>query len=194
MADFNEEKFLQLYDDYVGKIYRYIYFRVCSEDLAKDLTSEVFLKSWQYFNKPKSADNYSLAENRDSDKKPAANRQIENPRAFIYQVARNIVADFYRQKDRAPISLDEIADKSIADKIADKYSDPVRQSSISLDMHAVMEALANLELNYQEIIIWRYLDELEIKEIANLLEKSEGAVRTMLCRALTELKQIMRTN
>jgi len=159
---FTEQQFLECYDQHVGKIYRYIYFRVNAEELAQDLTSEVFLKSWQ---------SLSL-------------KGVSNPRAFFYQVARNLVTDFYRKKDKTPISLEEITDKPISDKTAS----PLDLAAVSLDMNLVKQALRQLSPDYQEIIIWRYLDELETKEIAEILNKSEGAVRTLLSRALGELR------
>jgi len=185
---FTEQQFLELYDAHVGKIYRYIYFRVGSEEQAQDLTSEVFLKCWQYVNNQQSTIN---------------NKQWNNPRAFFYQVARNLITDFYRQKDRLPISLEEIADKSFADKlpinrlgadklIADKSDGPYEKTAIGLEMDMVKKALRSLNHDYREVIIWRYLDEMEIKEIAQILDKREGAVRTLLSRALASLKEVLK--
>jgi len=175
----DERQFLEFYDQYVDKIYRYIFFRVGSEELAKDLTSDAFLKSWQYLNNEQKTLNGKQAERQ---------KQLDNPRAFIYQVARNLIIDNYRQKDRAPISLEEIADK----RIADKTDGPVEQVMLSLEIESVKGALSCLSEDYQEIIIWRYLDELEIKEIAEILEKSEGSVRTLLSRALASLKKVLK--
>ena len=173
---------MELYDAHVGKIYRYIFFRVGSEEQAQDLTSEVFLKSWQYISKQFSPPTPLL--------KGGAGG-LNNPRAFFYQVARNLIIDFYRQRDKAPLSLEEIADKSIADKIADKKDGPMEEASKTLELELVKKALSQLNADYQEVIIWRYLDELEIKEIAEILEKSEGAVRTLLSRALASLKEVL---
>jgi len=169
----SEKQFLELYDVHVGKIYRYIFFRVGAEETAQDLTSDVFLKSWEWLNGESAIS--------------ARNKQLENPRAFFYQVARNLIADFYRQKDRSPISLEEIADKSIADK----KSGPMEEVAKAMEMDSVREALRQLNDDYREVIIWRYLDEMEIKEIAQILEKSEGAVRVLLSRALADLKGIL---
>ena len=166
MDKINEQQFLEWYDQYVGKIYRYIYFRINSEEAAQDMTSEVFLKSWQYLNQ----------------------KSVNNPRAFFYQLARNMIVDFYRKKDKSPIALEEIADKSIADKSSDSQG----LASLSLEMDSVKKALQKLNADYQEIIIWRYLDELEIKEIAEILGKREGAVRTLLSRALGELRNVLK--
>ena len=52
----------------------------------------------------------------------------------------------------------------------------------------VTQAMQGLKGDYQEIIIWRYLDDLSISEIAGILNKQEGAVRVMLHRALKDLK------
>jgi RNA polymerase sigma-70 factor (ECF subfamily) len=166
----NEQKFLEFYDQYVEKIYRYIFFRIGSQELAEDLTSEVFLRSWQYVN-----------QNLESE---SSFKAMQNPRAFFYQVARNLLVDFHRQKGKSPISLDEITDI----KIADKKDDPIEITSRSMEMETVRKALVNLNDDYQEIIIWRYLEELEIKEIAEILNKSEGAIRVLICRAINNLK------
>jgi len=172
----NEQKFLEFYDQYVEKIYRYIFFRIGSQELAEDLTSEVFLRSWQYINQ-------------DQESEPSF-KAMQNPRAFFYQVARNLLVDFHRQKEKSPISLDEITDI----KIADKKDDPIEITVRSIEMDIVRKALVNINEDYQEIIIWRYLEELEIKEIAEILNKSEGAVRVLISRALNSLKGVLDRN
>src|SRR3989344_6220434 len=72
------EAFAQIYDLYVTPVYRFIYFKVSSKQDAEDITSEVFLKIWQF-----------VTESED---------EIENLRALIYRVARNLVIDLYRRK------------------------------------------------------------------------------------------------
>ena len=95
-----------------------------------------------------------------------------------------------------PISLEEIADSGnkIADKlpIADRNNDLQEIASKTLDVERIKKALGGLNSDYQEIIIWRYLDELEIAEIAEIMEKKEGAVRTLLSRALADLREVLR--
>jgi len=203
----NEEQFLELYDAHVGKIYRYIYFRVGSEEQAQDLTSEVFLKCWQYMGKNFNPPDPPFTRGADADTEPPLTQRgvggLKNPRAFFYQVARNLIADFYRQKDRLPISLEEIADKSFADKLpisrldadktlADKSDGPAERAAMGLEMDMVKQALRQISDDYREVIIWRYLDEMEIKEIAQILDKREGTVRTLLSRALASLKEVLK--
>lgn len=194
----DEQQFLELYDRNVAKIYRYIYFRVDSEETAQDLTSEVFLRSWQHIVSKQLTinDQQSTANNqqqKDTNRQSIiSGGQLNNPRAFFYQVARNLITDFYRQKDKAPLSLEEIADKPLADKLADKINDPRETAVLSLEIDFIKDAIKKLNDDYREVIIWRYLDELEIKEIAEILNKREGTVRTLLSRALAALKESLK--
>src|SRR4030042_3523102 len=74
------KEFSKIYDQYIKKIYRFIFVKVESQEATQDLCSETFLKCWEYYK-----DN--------SDR-------IENISAFIYRVARNLVTDHYRAKGR----------------------------------------------------------------------------------------------
>jgi len=72
--------------------------------------------------------------------------------------------------------------------IADSKTDLTKTSQINSDMELVRQALSELKEDYQNAIIWRYLDGLEIQEIAQLLGKTETNTRVLLHRALKELK------
>ena len=153
--------FTQIYDDYVDKIYRFIYFKVNSEEIAQDLCSETFLRGWQSFNKK---------------------QKIDNPQAFLYQIARNLVTDHYREKAKTQtVSADYVS-------ITDPGQDLEEQALSRSDLDTVRLALTDLKDNYQEIVVWHYVDDLSIPEISKMLKKSEGAVRVMLHRALKSLK------
>ncbi len=156
--------FEDIYNQYIEKIFRFIFFRVNSQEKAEDISSEVFSRYWQQLKK---------------------GLKIENPSAFLYKVARNLVTDYYREKGRAQmVSLDNCP----PEEINDPNSNIVQQAVLRSDFNTILSAMTNLKQDYQEIIIWRYLDELSIPEIAKMLNKSEGAIRVMLCRALKVLK------
>ena len=154
--------FTQIYDDYVDRIYRFIFFKVGSEEIAQDLCSETFLRGWQSFKSKK--------------------QEIDNPQAFLYQIARNLVIDHYREKAKTQtVSADYVS-------IADPGQDLEEQALSRSDLDTVRLALFDLKDNYQEIVVWHYVDDLSIPEISKMLKKSEGAVRVMLHRALKSLK------
>ncbi len=163
MVTENEQKFLDFYDKNVTKIYRYIYFRIGSEEAAQDLSSEAFMKTWQYLR----SGNY-----------------IGNISAMVYQVCRNLIADYFRYKKSLPISLEEVSDSNLGVS----ESGLIGKTDAGLDFDVLKRHLASLREEYQELIIWHYIDDFDIEEMAGILGKSEGAVRTSLSRALKALK------
>ena len=156
------KNYSDIYDKYVGKIYRFVILKVKSQEIAEDLTSEVFIRGWQSF----------------KDK----NSKIDNIQAFLYQIARNLLADHYRQESRAQLVSVESA------IIADSGQDLKEKAFLQSDLEQVKAGLANIKEDYREVIIWYYLDELKVPEIAKILDKSEGTCRVLIHRALKALK------
>lgn len=163
-----KQKFAKIYDKYVEKIYRYVFLKVNSSEIAEDLTSQVFLKGWN-----------RIRRNQKNQK------EIENIPAYLYQIARAEIANHHREKSRFPII------PVTTDRIADPNPGLEEKSKLDSDMATVKNCLAKLSDNYQDVLIWKYLDGYANKEIAEMLGKSEGAVRVMLHRALKELKKKM---
>jgi RNA polymerase sigma-70 factor, ECF subfamily len=161
----HQRKFSKIYNRYADSIYRFIYIKVSSKETAEDLTSEVFLKTWRVFH---------LEEN----------KEIKNPRAFLYASARNLVIDHYRAEGRTQIV--SIEDSEI--KIEDTAQSLEKKETDRSDLAIVQKALARLKPEYQDVIILKHIDGLSTKEIAEILVKSKGAVRIMLHRAMEQLK------
>ena len=159
-----KKEFSKIYDKYINQIYRFVFLKVNSKEIAEDITSETFLKVWESYK----------------------NNKIENVSAFLYQVARNLITDYYRQKSRTQfLPLDSVS-------IIDPSNNLKEESQDKSDIETIKSALFRLENeNYQNIIIWHYLNDLSIKEISKINNQSEGAVRVMLSRALKELKEII---
>jgi len=155
------KQFGKIYDQYINKIYRFIFLKVNSQEIAEDLTSEVFVRSWDKFR---------------------TGEDIRNIQAFLYQVARNLVIDHYREKGESrTISAEEIW-------APDLRVDLEKEAQIDSEMSQARFALSKINEDYADIVVWRYLDQLSVSEIAKILNKSEGAVRVMLHRALKALK------
>ena len=154
--------FSKIYDQYVTKIYRFIYLKVSSQEVAEDLSSEVFMRTWETYR--------------------SESTRIENIQAYLYQIARNIVADHYRTRKIKIVSVEETVE--IIDE-ADTLQD---QALVSMEMDRVQKALATIQDDYQNLIIWRYLDELSVPEIAQITGKTEENVRVGIHRALQALK------
>lgn len=159
-----EKKFSKIYDQHIDKIYRFVFLKVSSKEIAEDISSRVFMKGWEVFKN-------------DVDK-------IENPKAFLYQIARNMVIDHYREKGRT-----NIVSADYCPQIADPRTNIQEKAMISADLEKVKAALTNLSDDYQNVVIWHYLDDLSIKEVSKLLDRSEDATRVLLHRALSSLRE-----
>lgn len=154
-----------LYEHYQPKIFRFIYLKVSHREEAEDLTHQVFLKAW-------------------------VNLKTYSPRgfpfgSFLYQIARNQVIDHYRtKKNLEPI---ELVTEDVM--FASSTSFDALQTKMALEnVHVV---LRKLKLEYQEIIIMKYVEDMTNKEIALALEKSEGAVKLLHHRAIKAIRQIL---
>jgi len=166
--DKSRKKFSDIYDQCIGKIYRFIFIKVNSQEVAEDLTSEAFLRAWEAF--------------KNSENPNSNNQKIDNPPAFIYRIARNLVTDYYRQKGKfQTISAEYV-------QMADPEPDLEEKAMLGSDCEMVRAALSNIKDDYREVIVWHYLDDLKIPEIAKILGKPEGTVRVLLHRALKAVR------
>jgi len=165
-----KKKFAKLYDKYVEKIYRYIFLKVGSSETAEDLTSQVFTKAWKRISKIKNH--------------PAeSGTQIKNIPAYLYQIARAEIANYYRERGKFQTI------HAITDQIVDPNPSLEEKSKLGSDLEILKKSLAELQDDYQNVVIWRYLDGYSIKDIAEIMEKPEGTVRVMIHRALKELRE-----
>lgn len=156
----DKNAFSVLYQEYLTPIFRYLYARLGSRQEAEDLSQVVFIKAWQ------------AIKNFRFQKKPIL--------SWLYTIARHSLIDFTRKKKEIPsenIRIIEPANFSIVDDIRQKRFKTIKQ------------AIGKLNPNHQEIIILKFIEEKSNKEIAQLLNKREDAVRAMAHRAIKSLRQ-----
>ena len=164
------EAYAELYDLYVKRIYRFVFFKVGAHENAEDITSEVFLKTWQF-----------LIGNNDLDKAP----EIKSFSGLLYRIARNSIIDFYRSRvSKNEVPMNEDTDVS---DTGSWYGD----LSNKIETEKVIQTIKKLKQEYQEVLTLKYVDELKIKEVAEITGKSQIAVRVTLHRALKKLKEIL---
>lgn len=161
--DNKKEQFSLIYDQYINKIYRFVYLKVSLQETAEDITSRVFTKAWETYQKDP--------------------QSIQNMNAFLYRVAGNMVIDHYRQKERRQtVSTDQVA------PIIDDRTNIHEKAVFNADMDKIKATLANVKQEYQDVIIWHYLEDMPTEEIAVLTGKPAGTVRVMIHRGLEMLK------
>ena len=172
----DKEVFISAYDEYSSEINRFIYFKVGNREEANDLTSLVFLKTWNHIQ------NKSLTE-------------AKTLRALFYRIARNIIVDHYREKGAKGgmenLSLDdenldlEVVDSSLSEE------DILEKVDKEKDLELIKKNLNLLKEEYREVIIMRFVNDLSPEEIADISSKSRGAVRVLIHRALKALRELV---
>ena len=167
MSEINFEK---IYDQYMDKIYRFVFMRVGSKETAQDLTSETFTRSFEYFRQ-----------------NPA--KAIDNVQAFLFRTASNLLTDFYRQKSRQNISFDSGMSNFSTQTIAARDEHLEISVAKSEQTQKVMAALQNIDSKLADIVMWRYVEDMSVKEISEITGRPEGTVRVMLHRGLKELRR-----
>jgi len=160
------ESFGELYDKFVVLIYRYVYYRVDRGE-AEDLTELVFLKAW---------------ENRRRYKKQNGNSFS----SWIFRIAHNVVVDFYRARFKNETT--ELSDEIISEN---QDINPVFQAQSKFDQYELTEVIRQLPQNQQQVIVLKFVSELKNSEIAEVINKTEGAVRIIQFRALARLKKLL---
>ena len=163
----DKEAFIEAYDLYLDDIYRFIFFKVSSKEEAEDLASSVFLKAWNHIQNNSISDYKTL-------------------KALFYKIARNLVIDHYRSNaNKRDVSID--GDENCLN-IADERQDLLAKIDNSNDFQNIREKMLDLKEEYLKVLLLKYVNELSVTEIANILDKTNGNVRVLVYRALNALR------
>ena len=162
---YDEQAIGELYDLYAPKIYAYLYRRVQDAQLAEDLTSEVFVRVLQAIQ--------------------AEQFWHTSFRAWLYRIAHNQVIDYYRQQSRmAVVPLEE---QLIA-------ADGEDVDALRAEQHtfAVLgTALHKLTSDQQQVLTLRFGEQMKTHEVAEMMDKSIGAIEALQHRALAALRKMV---
>ena len=157
----------QLYDRYAGKIYSYILYRVGNEGLAEDLTTSVFVKMLNAIRADKS---WQLSFS-----------------GWLYRIAHNAVIDhFRRSKKRDTLPLDE--------RLVAADDDPVTSVERTMEFEAVRDAMVCLTDDQQAVVQLKFFEGLSNLEVAKVMGKTEGAIKSLQFRALGALRRSMESD
>ena len=154
------ENFVLLYDNYLDKIYRFLFFRTNHEETAEDLTSQTFLKAL--------------------DKIKSFDAEKGTFQAWLYRIAHNLLVDHYRSP-RKDVDLDQavnIADESSPEKDVDDLFNTLKAKKL----------LSTLPEQTQTLIILRVWEDLSYTEISKIMDKSEASLKMQFSRAVSALR------
>lgn len=159
-----EAEFLAIYDKYADAVFRFCYWRLFERELARDTMQQAFLKTWEYL---------------------SSGKQVENLRAFVFKIARNLIID-QRRSRRETLSVETMADDGIEITAKDE------QWNLRIDLAKVKDLLLELDDIYQEAVTLRYIEGLRPKEIALILGENEDVVSVRIHRGLKKMKELIK--
>jgi RNA polymerase sigma-70 factor, ECF subfamily len=162
-AKTDKEAFGRLYERYVDRIYSYIYYRTGNNHDAEDLTARVFFRAMQHI---------------------GSYREQGVPfSAWLYRIAHNLVANWYRDQNRRKvISLEDISQWRLA------QDSPETAVQWLEDKEALLTVIRRLPAERQELLILKFVDGLPNAEIGAIMGRSEGAIKSLYHRALLSLR------
>ena len=150
-----------LYERYVDRIYSYLLYRTANPADAEDLTARVFFQALQHL------DTFE-------------ERGLPFS-AWLFTIAHNLVANYYRDRARRPTSSLDAAGNAAA---------PPPPLSTE-DVQAIRQAIAQLPPERQHLILLKYAQGMSNAEIARAMGRSEGAIKSLLRRTLDQLRRLL---
>jgi len=161
--------FGELYERYVDRIYSYIYHRVGNALDAEDLTARTFQRALQH-----------------------VGRYVDRGAPFsawLYRIAHNLVANWHRdQSRRKVIPIDDLV------LTAPGRADPHRKAIASEDVEEVRQAVRRLSQDRQALVVLKHSEHLSNAEIAEILGRTEGAIKSLYRRTLISLRRIIESH
>ena len=158
MPDEQAELLRALHDEHAPALWRYVVWLTRDPQLAEDVVQETLLRAWRH---------------------PRVLDQSEtSARAWLFTVARHLVADEYRSaRRRREVTSDSVPEVATAD-----HTDAV------LDAWLISEALSALSVDHRSVIVYAYYQGMSTVQIANELNIAEGTVKSRLHYALRALR------
>lgn len=159
------QEFGAIYERHVKKIYNYVYYRIGNERDAEDLTARVFLRAMNHI--------------------PAYKERGLPFSAWLYRIAHNLVANWHR--DGARRQTVPLEDNRISTNVDVDQPDKVTEQNEATTQ--LLNAIRSLPDDRQELLILKFVERLPNAEIAQLMRRSEGAVKSLYHRTLLTLRK-----
>ncbi len=154
-----------LYEQYHKRIYNYVYYRTGNVEDAEDLTARIFERAMKHIGRYQ-------------------NQGVPFS-AWLYRIAHNLVANWYRDNSRRKIiSIDDIAQWRTGGDDAPEFITQLME-----DKEMLLKAIRRLPADRQELLVLKFLERLPNAEIGNIMGRSEGAIKSLYHRTLLALRE-----
>jgi RNA polymerase sigma-70 factor, ECF subfamily len=163
-----DDAFTALYRNHLRDVYSYAYYRVGNHHDAEDLTEQTFLQAYRHFGR-------AQEESRGRPLRP-----------WLIRIAHNLAANYYRDRSRRPQTpIDDVG--TLSDVHTTESLVESRQ-----DLERILEAVQQLPDDRREALIMRFALDMDNREIARALDRSDGATKVLLHRAIRQLEEIVK--
>lgn len=154
----------QFVKDLWPEIYRFIYYKVQNKEEAEELTQDTFKRVLP---------------------KISQNKVEENKlKAYVFQAARNLLKDLWRRRSKKPkmVNLEEVQNSPLLNhKMGDEYEERM----------VINQAMTSLSRDYRNILTLRIVEGYSVKEAAEIMGRTPGAIRSLQYRAVQSLKELL---
>ena len=160
-----DRDFSDLYRAHLRDVYSYAYYRIGNHHDAEDLTEQTFLQAYRHFDRAQ----------RESDGRPL--------RPWLIRIAHNLAANYYRDRSRRPLT--QLEDATVLTALHGTEEMVEGREEVK----EVLAGVSNLPDDRREALIMRFALDMDNREIARALGRSEGATKVLLHRAIRQLEQ-----
>jgi RNA polymerase sigma-70 factor, ECF subfamily len=160
-----DRDFTELYRAHLRDVYSYAYYRIGNHHDAEDITEQTFVQAYRHFERAQ----------RESNGRPL--------RPWLIRIAHNLAANYYRDRSRKPqTNLEDAA-------ILSAPLDTERVVEEREEVKEVLEGVSKLPDDRREALIMRFALDMDNREIARAMGRSEGATKVLIHRAIRQLEQ-----
>jgi RNA polymerase sigma-70 factor, ECF subfamily len=160
-----DRDFTEIYRAHLRDVYSYAYYRIGNHHDAEDITEQTFLQAYRHFERAQ----------RESNGRPL--------RPWLIRIAHNLAANYYRDRSRKPqTNLDDAA-------ILSSPLPTERVVEEREEVKEVLEGVSKLPDDRREALIMRFALDMDNREIARAMGRSEGATKVLIHRAIKQLEQ-----
>jgi RNA polymerase sigma-70 factor (ECF subfamily) len=163
-----DAEFSELYRAHLRDVYSYAYYRVGDHHDAEDLTEQTFLQAYRHFERAQ----------RESHGRPL--------RPWLIRIAHNLAANLYRDRSRKPASP---IDEASAPLPAPHTTEQLVEGRDELSR--ILDGVRQLPDDRREALIMRFALGMDNREIARALDRSDGAAKVLIHRAIKQLQEIV---
>ena len=163
-----DRDFSELYRTHLRDVYSYAYYRVGNHHDAEDLTEQTFLQAYRHFERAL----------RESNGRPL--------RPWLIRIAHNLAANYYRDRSRRPMTQLEDASVLTAPQETERVVEEREE------VKEVLEGVSNLPDDRREALIMRFALDMDNREIARALGRSDGATKVLIHRAIKQLEETLK--